>query len=222
MSGAEAIAVLSTISAAITIVQGSQHVYQAAHDAKGLHEAFKKVSETVPLVLDILRHAERVFTTPDGAPPSANLEEAAKAALPVMATCEENARQLRDIFERVVPGAEAGRRERYRKALQSVAPGKTRKVEELMKEILERLQLLHTYQAFKDAARSQKLEHALQEMQRVPSSMPEEDGQYVHSGSGSLNVNPGTGTQNNYTMSGGSGTMNNAQTQYIGTAPPQT
>lgn len=216
MSGAEAMAVLGTIAAAIAIIQASERVYDAARNASGLHEAFRKVAENMPIVLDTLQHAEQVFQPPDDGAQRDALEQAAKAAEPIMTTCEDNVRQLRDIFERVVPGGEAGRRERYLKALQSAMPGKKRKVEELMKEILEKLQLLHTNQFFKDSTRSGQLSQALEELAQVPSSLPEPDGRYHHSGSGSMNVNPGSGTQYIYSQSGESNRQFNAHTQHFG------
>lgn len=215
MSGAEAIAVLGVISSALTIIEASKNVYESAKSASGLHEAFRKVAENIPLVSDTLRQAKRVFEAPSDTSTANAVEQAAKDAGPVITTCEENVRQLRDIFERVVPGDDAGRRERYIKALQSAMPGKKKRVEELMKEILEKLQLLQTNQYFKDTARSQKLEQALEELAQVPSSLPVEESGYTHSGSGSMNINPGSGTQYNYSQSGESNRQFNAQTQHF-------
>jgi len=59
MSGAEAALVLGLISSAIAIIDASQKIYDAAKDASGLHKAFKKVAENIPLVLDTLKAAEK-------------------------------------------------------------------------------------------------------------------------------------------------------------------
>jgi hypothetical protein len=55
MSGAEAVTVVGLISSIITIIETSKKLYDASHDAKGLHEAFRGVAQNMPLVLDILR-----------------------------------------------------------------------------------------------------------------------------------------------------------------------
>ena len=60
MSGAEVSLVLGLISSVITIIRTSQDVYDAAKNTQGLHEAFRKVAENVPLVLGTLRAAEQV------------------------------------------------------------------------------------------------------------------------------------------------------------------
>jgi hypothetical protein len=57
--------------------------------------------------------------------------------------CEENAKKLQEIFQKVVEDDDTSWVERYKKATQAVMPGKKRKVEDLMKEILEKLHLLH-------------------------------------------------------------------------------
>ena len=219
---AEIFAVLGLITSAITLIETSKSVFDAAKDAKGLHEAFRKVSENIPLVLEILKDARKVqkhagTTYEESNDPASKkaLEESAKATKPMFKTCEEDAQQLRDIFEKVVPGDDATWADRYWKAAQSVMPGKKRKVEDLMKEILQKLELLHTNHFFKDAARCQKLKAAVEVLSKIPPSLTEEDSRYHHSGSGSLNVNAGDGTQRNYTQSGGSGRQYNGDTQHI-------
>jgi hypothetical protein len=51
MSGAEARLVLGLISSTITVIETCKTLYDAAHDASGLPEAFRKVAENIPLVL---------------------------------------------------------------------------------------------------------------------------------------------------------------------------
>ena len=123
-----------------------------------------------------------------------------------MIACEDNAKKLKDIFEKVVPEEHAHWLERYRKAVQAVMPNKKRKVEDLMKDILEKLQLLHTNQFYKVVTekRSADLEGAIQQLSELSPSLPDDEGRYTHYGSGSMNVNPGGGTQHNYNQSGGS------------------
>jgi hypothetical protein len=99
-------------------------------------------------------------------------------------------------------------------------PGMKRKVEDLMKQILEKLQLLHTSRFFKseneqkNEKKSKELETAISQLSELPSSLPENEGQYNHYGPGGMFINPGDGTQHNYSQSGGSGNK-----QYIGQTP---
>ena len=136
-----------------------------------------------------------------------------------MLACETNAQKLQTIFEKVIPDDDANWLERYKKAAQAVSPHKKRKVEDLMREMLEKLQLLHSNQFFKAEAekRSEDLEGAIQQLSILPPSLPDEEGQYSHSGSGSIYINPGSGTQRVYSVSGGSGNKQyNAETQNFG------
>ena len=215
MSGAEPAAVLGMISSIIAVIEASQKIYEAAKNAQGLHEAFRKVAENVPLVLNTLREAKKVQkkadaeykTTIDGARRQA-IEESSRAVVPIMETCKGNAQALKEIFEKVVPGDGASSFERYAKAVQTVMPGKKRKVEELMKDILEKLQLLHDYYFFKTVVTAADLNAAIEQLSMIPPSLPDDEtSHYAHTVSASLNVNPGSGTMHTYTQSGGSGKM---------------
>jgi Sec-independent protein translocase protein TatA len=213
MSGAEVGLVLGIISSVIAVFTASQKLFDAAKDTKGLHEAFRKVAENVPLVLGTLRAAEEVqkkmeaeWQSSDNSANKQAIETTSKEIEPVFETCEANARALRDIFEKVVPGNEANRVERYRKALKTVLPGKKRKVEGLMQEILEKLQLLHTHHYFNTAVDVSKIGAGIEELRTVESSDPDEsDAKYVNSGSGPQNIHSGSGKQFNNTISGGTG-----------------
>jgi hypothetical protein len=224
MSGAEVITVLGLISSVITIIETSRDIYDAASSAEGLHEAFRAVSQNIPLVLNILRDCKKVQEQVDKDYNSTvddnlkrDIEESNKAVEPLILACQENAKRLQQIFEKVVPDDEANWFERYKKAAHAVMPGKKRKVEDLMKEILEKLQLLHTSRFFKseneqkNEKKSKELETAISQLSELPSSLPENEGQYNHYGPGGMFINPGDGTQHNYSQSGGSGNK-----QYIG------
>ncbi|KAM0704421.1 hypothetical protein Q7P35_008655 [Cladosporium inversicolor] len=228
MSGAEAALVLGLISSAIAIIDASQKIYDAARDASGLHKAFKTVAENIPLVLDTLRAAEKAqqkaksnWQTFDDAKKQ-QLEDTSKAVKPVFETCKANAKALRDVFEEVVPGDEAGRMERYLMALKTVSPRKKHKVESMMQEMLEKLQLLHTHHSFTSAIDVVKLEAGVKEMKNVEPSIPQDDaGKFIHSGTGSINVNSGDGEQYNNSITGGeNNSQHNAKNQYFGHTGP--
>jgi hypothetical protein len=87
-------------------------------------------------------------------------------------------------------------------------PWKKYKVEDLMKEILKKLQLLYTSWFFKSENEQKnermlkELETAINQLSELPSSLPEDEGRYSHYRSGAMFINPGLGTQHNYSQSG--------------------
>lgn len=214
MSGTEAFAVLGLISSVMDIIETSRQLYDAATSAAGLHEAFRAVAIDVPLVLNILRDCKRIQEQADrelreskDATRIRELEESAQAVAPVLEACREDATQLRAIFDKVVPGEKASRAERYQKAAQAVMPGKKRRVEELMKDMLEKLQLLHTNQFFRMAteSRARDLDGAIQRLATLPPSLPDgAAGRVDYHVAGSMNLNAGAGTQSVYSQTGGS------------------
>jgi hypothetical protein len=221
---------LRTHSSVIAIFETSRDLYDAASSVEGLHEAFRAVSQNVPLVLNILRDCKKVqeqidrdYSIITDADRKREIEETSKAVEPLIKACQENAKRLQEIFQKVVPEDDASWIERYKKAASAVMPGKKRKVEDLMKEILEKLQLLHTSRFFKseneqkNEKKSKELESAISQLSELPSSLPENEGQYNHYGPGGMFINPGDGTQHNYSQSGGSGNKQYiGQTQYFG------
>jgi hypothetical protein len=230
MSGTEVITVLGLISSVITIIETSRDIYDAASSAEGLHEAFRAVSQNIPLVLNILRDCKKVQERIDrdynltiDEDLKRDIEESNKAVEPLILACQENVKRLQEIFRKVVPEDNASWVERYKKASHAVLPGKKRKVEDLMKEILEKLQLLHTSRFFKseneqkNEKKSKELEHAISQLSELPSSLPEDEGRYSHHGSGAMFINPSLGTQHNYNQSGTSNSNQyNAHTLNIG------
>ncbi|KAI6826752.1 hypothetical protein KC340_g13819 [Hortaea werneckii] len=230
MSGAEVITVLGLISSVITIIETSRDVFDAASSADGLHEAFRTVSQNVPLVLNILRdckkaqeQVEKNYNQTCDEDLKRDIEQSSKDVEPLIQACQQRARQLQEIFQRVIPGENANRVDRYRKAVRALGPGKKRKVEDLMKDIIEKLQLLHTSRFFKsenekkNEDRSKELETAISQLSELSSSLPENEGQYNHYGAGGMFIHPGEGTQQNYSQSGGSGNRQcNARTLNIG------
>ncbi|KAI7340592.1 hypothetical protein KC354_g17190 [Hortaea werneckii] len=230
MSGAEAITILGLISSVITIIETSRDVFDAASSVDGLHEAFRTVSQNVPLVLDILRdcktaqeQVEKDYSLTVDEDLKRDIQESNKAVKPLIQACQDDAKQLLQIFQKVVPEDDSSRAERYKKAVRAVLPGRKRKVEDLMTEILEKLQLLHTSRFFKsenekkNENRSKELEDAITRLSELSSSLPENEDQYNHYGSGGMFIHPGTVTQHNYSQSGGSGNRQyNAGTLNIG------
>lgn len=181
MSGAEPAAVLGLISSVIAIVEASQRIYQATHDASGLPEAFRSTSQNIPLVLSTLQDVRRVQEQADeeykqtqDPVKKKEIEEEARAVQVAVERCKSNAEALQEIFEKVIPGDKASRRERYFKAARTVVPGKKTQVEDLMSEILTKLQALHVRYFFKQAAetreqKSAQLDEAIKKLSELES-----------------------------------------------------
>ena len=114
MSGAEVITVLGLISSVIAIIETSRDLYDAASSAQGLHEAFRAVSQNIPLVLNILRDCKKVqeqinqdYSLTIDADRKRDIEDSSKAVEPLILACEENAKRLQEIFQKVVPDEDA-------------------------------------------------------------------------------------------------------------------
>lgn len=225
MIGVEAVGVvLGIISSIISVVEATHKIFDAANDPKGLHEAFRKAAEKLPLVLKTLKAAERIQermeTECKSSNDTARLQQIATTSSevePFLETCEIDARALKDIFRKVIPGDDATRSERYKKALKSVLPGKRQEFEGLMQEILENLQLLQNHHYFQvaDAEAGAKIDFeeiasGIEELKAFnkTSGAQDTDGGFYHSGSGAINVNSGRGEQFNNSITGG---KNNSQ-----------
>ncbi|RYP42862.1 hypothetical protein DL768_010175 [Monosporascus sp. mg162] len=164
MSGAEVIGLISGI---IAIVNATIKVHDAAANASGLPEAFNDVATRLPLVRNTLQiicgHLNT--TSPD--------EESCKVMKPVLERCEDRARRLEQIFEKVVPQADASRMERYWRTARTLGKGDT--VESLMKGILDDVQLLTGNRVTKLAAGAEITElirAAIEGVSAIPSSLP--------------------------------------------------
>lgn len=155
MSGAEPMAILGAISAVIAIFETSKEVYDAAKDTKGLHESFRKASDNVAIILSTLYQARLVqeqavkaYRESDGVAQRLGIQEESRAVKPIMNLCKTNAEALSDIFTSIAPSRETSRMRRYANAIGNSMPSKKRKVQSLMRETMESLQLLHTYHSF--------------------------------------------------------------------------
>ena len=162
MSGAEPLAILGAISAIIALFETSKRVYDAAKDTRGLHESFRKASDNVSIILSTLYQArlvqEQTVKAYESSPSSSSssaaaqkqhIESESRAIAPIMNLCKTNAEALSEIFTSIfVQQEKASRMRRYASALGNSMPSKKRRVQTLMRETMEGLQLLHTYHSF--------------------------------------------------------------------------
>jgi hypothetical protein len=199
MSGAEAVAVLGVISSIIAIVDGTKQVYDAAKNAQGLPEAFREVAARLPIVQNILASAERHIEKGN------TDEDSRKGVKDTVEGCGKKAEKLEELFKKVIPADSASRAERYLSAARTL--GKGSRVENLMKGMLEDVQLLAINYGMSTVTDTQRKEvaEAIKEVAALPPSIPEHTIEgtgftATHSGSGSINQaqgdqynNPGSG-----------------------------
>lgn len=215
---AEALAVIDVVAAAIGFLQAGKKAYDAAHSATKLPEDFAKVAENIPMVKEILENIRKDLQNRHDAAKEANsssaereVDRVAQSVQPIIDTCRDNSEDLSLIFEKVMPDDGASLPQRYAAALRSLKPGRGKKVEKLMEEILEKLQLLHTNRYFWKAARSEEdLNAAISQLSKVTSSLPNDaTSSFATFGRGALNANTGTGDQYNTNLSGDNNTQTN-------------
>ena len=187
MSGTEAGLVLGLISSTIAIIDASKKVYEAAKDTKGLPEAFREVAGRLPIVETILGSAKQNI----GGGQVNN--DSCKGVKHVVEDCEEKAKNLKELFDKVFPGEDASRMERYRKAVKVL--GKGHRVEKLMQGILQDVNLLAGEKGINSTSKAQQEQilKAITDIAAVSPSIPDHEFQEP----GIANTNYGSGTQYN-------------------------
>ncbi|OAL70006.1 hypothetical protein A7D00_5535 [Trichophyton violaceum] len=195
MSGIEVIGLISSI---ISIVDTAVKIHNALKDADRLPRAFQEVALRLPVVTDTL-------TAVKGHLEENGIDEATfRAIMPVVQACGENAEALKDILQEVTVSPDHSRLQRYRLAIRRL--GKGSQVEELMKALLENVQLLAGNRAMQSATGAQVGEvlEAIHALSEVPPSAPDTPGSmtFSHYGTGSQFNNVDSGTQNINTGSG--------------------
>lgn len=210
MSGLE---VIGAISAVISIIDASVKIYDSARKDIKLSKTFDTVGRRLPIILDTLN------TCKSNLEPSKDTmsEDACKALEKTLDVCGEKARNLREIFERTMPGEKDTWEKRYFKVIRRL--GKGNKVEDLMVAITEDVQLIVNEHAVNSATPEQKalLEDIVDELKSLPSSLPEEktSDMSFHSGGGEMTAYVHRGRGKQYILSG-SGKQYIAETQNIG------
>jgi N-terminal domain on NACHT_NTPase and P-loop NTPases len=184
MSGAEAIAVLGLISSIIAIVDATKQIYDAAQNAKGLPSAFREVSDRLPIITNILSSANLDIRNKD--------EASCLGVKPVIEACETKAKTLKELFQEAIPAGSAGNLQRYWKVVKAYGHGN--EVENLMKAILEDVQLLACEHGMKTVTKDQQNEiaQAITDVSAVAPSVPE----HVFQDPTLSAINSGSGTQN--------------------------
>ena len=187
MSGAEAIAVLGVISSIISIIDGTKQIYDAATNARGLPGAFREVADRLPIIESILDSAKRHI----GEEKVDN--DSCQGVQHIVEACEEKAKKLDELFHKAIPADGASDLKRYYKAVK--AWGKGNEVENLMKGMLEDVQLLACERGMQISTKAQQeqIAKAINDVSTVSPSVPEHEYQETSF----TNMNYGSGTQNN-------------------------
>ncbi|KAH8683239.1 SesA protein [Tricladium varicosporioides] len=190
MSGIE---VIGMIAAVIGIIDGASKLYDSISNSRKLPEAFREVAQRLPLVRDTLQTTEgRLHLQKfDGD------KDTYAAIKPTIESCKDRAERLRNILQEVVGQPDDSRLARYRLAVRRL--GKESKVEELMRGMLEDVQLLGANQAVKGVGEDKvnEITSAIQALAKVPSSVSDGGGSvFNYQGTGDQINNTGSGTQN--------------------------
>jgi hypothetical protein len=190
MSGLE---VIGGISGVIGIINASIKISDSARKDLKLGDAFEAVRRRLPIILDTLQACENHLKSTQDSMPT----DVREALDNIVDTCDVKARNLREIFEKVIPGQGDGWKKQYLKIIKRL--GKGNKVEELMISITEEVQLIVNRHSVQLAKPDQKavLDNIIEEMKSVKPSVPEEEiaGNTFNSYAGAMtnNVNSGSG-----------------------------
>lgn len=168
MSGAEAILVLGVISSIVAIVDGTKQVYDAATNAQGLPKAFREVAGRLPIVMNIL------LSTKQSIDKGYADENSCKAVKHIVEACEKKAKKLDELFHKAIPAHGASDLKRYYRAVKVL--GKGNEVENLMKAMLEDLQLLAYEHGMRIATKAEQdqIVQAITTVSAISPSVPED------------------------------------------------
>lgn len=189
--------VIGGISAVISLLDASIKVYDSARNDLKLPETFEIIRRRLPVILDTLETCKNHMEAKENSIP----EDVCEALDNTLDSCDKKARNLREMFEKIMPGQSDTWRKRYLKALRSL--GKGNKVENLMVGLAEDVQLIVNHDAVRSANQQQNvgLEDIITEMESVISSVPDEESSTMSFSSGggaqTNNVNRGSGQQIN-------------------------
>jgi len=201
MSAAESGLVLGLVLSIITIFDTVKQISRTARNAKGVPEVFDDACQSLPFAENTLKAIRSSLAKQSTASPEGQDNGAVKA---VLEGCKVKAAQLKTIFEKVLPGEDAGRLERYYNAVRTL--GKGTKVEALTEGILRDVQSLVNDHAMREATATdmEGIEESIKKLAELKPSVPDslfetEPGtSMTHYGSGDIRSNTVYGRQHNF------------------------
>ncbi|KAK6503250.1 hypothetical protein TWF481_008279 [Arthrobotrys musiformis] len=173
MSGVEFIAVAAAASSIIAIADGITKVSQAMADAQGLPQVFRQAESKLAIVSDILYATKIAFE-------NHNVSGVEITVQKTVANCQNSWEKLNEIFGKVIPDDGASSWVRYRKAVKTL--GKGNKVENLMKDLMQNVNLLATLKIMTEGGcqevietnpRKEKFEAQIAEVEKWGPSLPD-------------------------------------------------
>lgn len=220
MSGLE---VLSVISSIISIVDAIVNISESCKDVDGMPSSMRDAHARLPLVtatLDLIKN--------DG---GSNWDPNSRRAMEkVLKACEKKATRLSKMFRASIPPElpkQSFRKRFTNAALMTIRVHRSRKIDSLMKGILEDIQLLADNRALSDATRYRIRESTEAIRRGLPFSyvssavvVPSAYGHTPHSApqsqhSGSQNYHHGAGIHNFHVHGGGVLNINSGQSPFI-------
>jgi hypothetical protein len=157
MSGFE---VVGAVSAAIAFINTARTICEAAKDAGGLTTELKTISPQLGLADGILKSVKaRGDALQDAA-----VDQAVMSALNI---CKERSKNLKEIFQKIGKTEDDSLLEQASKSFRAAKPGRSSKVQKLMKDIMDTLHILHLHRMFEDDAAVQKLEVTREELSKL-------------------------------------------------------
>jgi len=163
--------ILSLIVDVIGIIEFCKKLYDTAESVNSLPDAFEKVAQLLPLVIDTLRKAEEQLDKTKGT----RGEEWRKDIEPIINGAKGNAEELRKIFIAAIPTPEASRLERYIAAARALR--KKGRVEAQMEELLQKVQQLVNNRGIEAATEAQveELKNAIRAMSEMTPSISDSE-----------------------------------------------
>jgi hypothetical protein len=153
-----AAAVYFLIISTIDIIEVSIETYKAVQDKSGIPKKLKKVSDTFPSLVGILRDAEHQYRR--GRLDEQTWVNGEEDVRRCKATCQE----LQDVVLGAYPKVDASRVERFFKATQSVAGGRGKAAGELLGTIYGILESLMDYQIITNNALLEHIKSTVDEL----------------------------------------------------------
>ena len=144
MSGFETAA--AVIGLTWTVIDASVQIYDAVKDKSGIPEKLRKVSDTLPSLLELLEGAK---TQAGKRQPT---EQAWIEVKKDVERCFETCQQLHDILKRAYPEADAGTAGRVFKNVGNLVSRKSKTAEQLLKDIHGYLEILKQRQIITNSA----------------------------------------------------------------------
>jgi tetratricopeptide (TPR) repeat protein len=190
--------VVGFISATSTIMEACQRLYDTCRDAGYLPEAIRVAARKIPLILDVLGTFQQQMHKGDPSKGTgrAELEQYLQLAKKIMQGCKEKAEALHETFEKGLPRGSDSLGQRNRKLFMTTLVRK-RKVEDLMRGILEDLQILPTSLFFRIREDPVfDITPAIDELAGLEPSLPDDDddnndGRLIYHHQGDLTTHAG-------------------------------